>query len=39
MENTNLLGGMTYCLKIFGCQMNENDGERVAGMLLSLIHI
>ena len=33
MENTNLLGGMTYCLKIFGCQMNENDGERVAGML------
>ena len=25
--------GMTYCLRIFGCQMNENDGERIAGML------
>lgn len=27
------LNGMTYCQKIFGCQMNENDAERVAGML------
>ncbi len=27
------LQGMTYCQKIFGCQMNENDAERVAGML------
>ena len=27
------LAGMTYCQKTFGCQMNENDAERVAGML------
>ncbi|MGN0039125.1 MAG: tRNA (N6-isopentenyl adenosine(37)-C2)-methylthiotransferase MiaB [Coriobacteriales bacterium] len=33
MERNITLGGMTYCLKVFGCQMNENDGERVAGML------
>lgn len=33
MERNIALGGMTYCLKVFGCQMNENDGERVAGML------
>lgn len=33
MTNTNLLAGKTYCQKIFGCQMNENDAERVAGML------
>ena len=34
MTNTSTsLAGMTYCQKIFGCQMNENDAERVAGML------
>ena len=27
------LGGMTYWQRTFGCQMNENDAERVAGML------
>lgn len=34
MNSNNVsLAGMTYCQKIFGCQMNENDAERVAGML------
>lgn len=34
MQNTAVdFTGMTYCLRIFGCQMNENDGERIAGML------
>ena len=33
MNTSNALAGMTYCQKIFGCQMNENDAERVAGML------
>ena len=32
-HNNVSLSGMTYCQKIFGCQMNENDAERVAGML------
>ena len=27
------LARMTYWQKTFGCQMNENDAERVAGML------
>lgn len=27
------LAGMTYWQRTFGCQMNENDAERVAGML------
>lgn len=27
------LDGMTYWRRTFGCQMNENDAERVAGML------
>ena len=27
------LAGMTYWQQTFGCQMNENDAERVAGML------
>lgn len=27
------LSGMTYWQRTFGCQMNENDAERVAGML------
>lgn len=27
------LDGMTYWQRTFGCQMNENDAERVAGML------
>ncbi len=27
------LEGMTYWQRTFGCQMNENDAERVAGML------
>ena len=27
------LSGMTYWQRCFGCQMNENDAERVAGML------
>ena len=27
------LTGKTYLLRIFGCQMNENDAERIAGML------
>ena len=25
------LVSMTYFLEIFGCQMNESDGERVCG--------
>lgn len=29
----NPLAGKTYWQKTFGCQMNENDAERVAGML------
>lgn len=34
MNSNNVsLAGMTYCQKIFGCQMNENDAERVSGML------
>ncbi len=34
MQNSSFnFTGMTYCLRIFGCQMNENDGERIAGML------
>lgn len=27
------LAGMTYWQRTFGCQMNENDAERVSGML------
>ncbi|WP_165060186.1 tRNA (N6-isopentenyl adenosine(37)-C2)-methylthiotransferase MiaB [Adlercreutzia sp. ZJ154] len=27
------LDGFTYCVLAFGCQMNEHDAERVAGML------
>ena len=27
------LAGMAYALEVFGCQMNESDGERVAGLL------
>ena len=27
------LAGMTYWQRTFGCQMNENDAERIAGML------
>ena len=26
----------TYCIKTFGCQMNENDSEKLAGMLKAL---
>lgn len=39
MQQTNIasedrpLAGMTYWQRTFGCQMNENDAERVAGML------
>ncbi|HBT96069.1 MAG TPA: hypothetical protein DEB24_08395, partial [Coriobacteriia bacterium] len=28
--------GLNYHLRVFGCQMNKHDGERVAGMLESL---
>ena len=37
--------GLNYYVKTFGCQMNEHDSERIAGlfehdgMILSLIHI
>ena len=27
------LGGKTYCVKTFGCQMNLHDSERVSGLL------
>ncbi len=27
------LGGCTYCIRTFGCQMNKHDSERVDGML------
>ena len=29
------LVGMTYALEVFGCQMNESDAERIAGLLES----
>ena len=32
-DATRPLAGMTYWQQTFGCQMNENDAERVAGML------
>lgn len=32
-SGTSPLAGMTYWQRTFGCQMNENDAERVAGML------
>ena len=31
--NMSSLAGMTYFQRAFGCQMNENDAERVSGML------
>lgn len=30
------LSGRTFCLYTYGCQMNEHDSERIAGMLESL---
>lgn len=30
------LSGLTFCLYTYGCQMNEHDSERIAGMLESL---
>ncbi|MGI6217512.1 MAG: tRNA (N6-isopentenyl adenosine(37)-C2)-methylthiotransferase MiaB [Coriobacteriales bacterium] len=27
------LDGRTFCVKVFGCQMNRNDGELVTGLL------
>lgn len=31
-----MLSGRTFCLYTYGCQMNEHDSERIAGMLESL---
>lgn len=31
----NTLHGLTYFVQVFGCQMNEHDAERVAGLLES----
>ena len=33
VQHDSPLAGMTYWQQTFGCQMNENDAERVAGML------
>ncbi len=34
MDNkTELLKGLSFFIKTFGCQMNENDSERIAGLL------
>ena len=32
-SNARTLEGLTYFQRTFGCQMNENDAERVAGLL------
>jgi len=33
VRHINGLRPMKYCIRTFGCQMNENDSERLAGML------
>ncbi|MGI6591378.1 MAG: tRNA (N6-isopentenyl adenosine(37)-C2)-methylthiotransferase MiaB [Eggerthellaceae bacterium] len=30
------LNNLTFCVKTFGCQMNQHDSERIAGMLEAL---
>jgi len=32
-ENSKSLASMKFCIRTFGCQMNENDSERIAGIL------
>ena len=29
----NVLSGKTFCVQVFGCQMNKHDGERIIGAL------
>ena len=35
LVGTQALVGMSYTLEVFGCQMNESDAERIAGLLES----
>ncbi|MEL7659639.1 tRNA (N6-isopentenyl adenosine(37)-C2)-methylthiotransferase MiaB [Acetobacterium wieringae] len=30
---------LTFCIKTFGCQMNENDSEKISGMLKALGYV
>jgi len=34
-DKTDILKGMNFFIQTFGCQMNENDSERIAGLLVA----
>jgi len=34
-DKTDILKGMNFFIRTFGCQMNENDSERIAGLLVA----